>query len=57
MGEQNRFQKKKLNSDDRKGNDIAHGRTISASIGTIEKYFASGLRILSILDSLLAESD
>lgn len=38
-------------------NDIAHGRTISASIGTIERYFESGRRVLDILDNLLNENN
>lgn len=50
-GEQNI--KSQLNSLVSLRNDIAHGRTITASISTIETYYGSGRRVLQILDSLL----
>ncbi len=34
-------------------NDIAHGRTISISITTVERYFLSGKKILEYVDSML----
>ena len=34
-------------------NDLAHGRTISVSVDTVNKYFLSGKRIVHFVDDLL----
>lgn len=46
-------EKSDLNSLVNLRNDIAHGRTISTSINTIERYFQSGRWILQELENLL----
>ena len=46
-------EKSDLNSLVQLRNDIAHGRAISVSIGTVKDYFESGVHILNVLDSLL----
>lgn len=46
-------QKGDLNSLVSLRNDIAHGRTINATIRTVKQYFESGINILDILDKIL----